>query len=236
MIERHLSKLKARHALSPEEERIVRDLVGDHRDFPAGATAIRQGERLEQSTLLLDGLMARSKGLEDGRAQVTELHVPGDFADLHSFTLKRLEHDVVTLTACRAALVPHERLTALMRDHPRLTWIYWFQTNLDAAIHREWVLSLGRRSAVARMAHLFCELEARLAIVGLADGARFALPITQAQLAECLGLSPVHVNRTLMDLRDRGLAEFKDGEVTIRNRAGLERTAEFDPAYLYLNA
>ena len=234
MIEAHLSKLRARDELSEEEERAIRGAVSEVREFPADKTIIRAEQELSASTLLLDGLMCRYKDLRDGQRQITELHVAGDFADLHSMTLKRLDHNVMTLTPCRAAIVPHDRLKAITEQHPHLTRLYWFSTNMDAAIHREWAVSLGRRAALSRVAHLFCELYVRLEIVGLADDTGYALDLTQTDLAECLGLTSVHINRTLKELRERGLVEFRGGRVTVHDRAGLERAAEFNPSYLYL--
>jgi CRP-like cAMP-binding protein len=234
MIEKHLMKLRARDDISAEEEQAIRDAVGEVKDYPADKTFIRAGEVLNHSTLLLDGLACRYKDLRDGQRQITELHVAGDFADLHSFTLKRLDHQLMTLTPCRVALVPHERLKAITRDHPHLTRVFWFSTNLDAAIHREWELSLGRRSAISRVANLFCELQVRLGLVGLVEETDYDLDLTQADLAECLGLTSVHINRTLKELRERGLVEFRAGRVTIGDFEGLARIAEFDPAYLYL--
>lgn len=234
MIEAHLDKLRLRDDISAEEERAMRDAVGEVRDYPADKTIIRAGEELSTSTLLLDGLICRYKDLRDGQRQITELHVAGDFVDLHSFTLKRLDHNIMTLTPARVALVPHEKLQAITEQFPHLTRLYWFMTNLDAAIHREWELSLGRRSALSRVAHLFCELNVRLGIVGLAENGTYGLPLTQTDLAECLGLTPVHVNRTLKVLRGRGLVEFRGKQVVIQDIEGLKRVAEFDPAYLYL--
>jgi CRP-like cAMP-binding protein len=234
VIEAHLRKLRARDDVSAEEERAIRDAVGEIRNYPADRTIIRAGEELSSSTLLLDGLICRYKDLRDGQRQITELHVTGDFADLHSFTLKRLDHNIMTLTPCRVALVPHENLKAITERHPHLTRLFWFMTNLDAAIHREWVLSLGRRSAMARVAHLFCELHIRLGIVGQGDEGGYDLPLTQIELAECLGLTAVHVNRTLKTLRDRGLVEFRGKRVHLHDIEGLKRVAEFDPSYLYL--
>jgi CRP-like cAMP-binding protein len=234
VIEAHLSKLRARDELSEEEERAIRGAVSEVREFPADKTIIRAEQELSASTLLLDGLMCRYKDLRDGQRQITELHVAGDFADLHSMTLKRLDHNVMTLTPCRAAIVPHDRLKAITEQHPHLTRLYWFSTNMDAAIHREWAVSLGRRAALSRVAHLFCELYVRLEIVGLADDTGYALDLTQTDLAECLGLTSVHINRTLKELRERGLVEFRGGRVTVHDRAGLERAAEFNPSYLYL--
>jgi CRP-like cAMP-binding protein len=235
MIEAHLAKLRLRFDISPEQEEAIRDSVSEVRPFGADEMLVRAGEPLDVSMLLLDGWLARVRDLLNGQRQVTEVHVAGDFADLHSFTLKRLDHNVMSLTPCRLALVPHDRLEGISRDYPHLTRLLWFSTNLDAAIHRQWVLSLGRRTALARIAHLFCELHVRLGIVGLTRELEYGLELTQADLAECMGLTAVHVNRTLKELREQGLVEFRASTVRILDLAGLRRVAEFDPEYLYLD-
>jgi CRP-like cAMP-binding protein len=235
MIDKLLMKMRARDELSADEERALRDAATDVVDYPADKTIIPAGKEIAFSTLLLEGLMARYKDLSQGQRQITELHVPGDFADLHSFSLKRLDHSIMTLTPCRILKFPHDRLTTITERFPHLTRVLWFLTNLDACIHREWEVSLGRRTAIARLAHLFCELRARLEVVGLADGGRYALPITQAEVAECMGLTSVHVNRVLKELREAGLVDFKSGRVTIHDMDALARVAEFTPAYLYLD-
>lgn len=234
MIDHHIRKLRARDDLSLGEEEAIRNALAEVRNHPADKTIIHAGKVLDYSTLLLDGLMCRYKDLRGGQRQITELHVAGDFVDLHSFTLKRLDHNIMTLTPCKVGIVPHQNLKAITERHPHLTRVYWFATNLDAAIHREWEVSLGRRSAVASMAHLFSELHARFTLVGLADGLAYDLPLTQGHIAECLGLTSVHANRTLQELRSRGLVEFKAGRVTIHDLGALIDVAEFDPAYLYL--
>jgi CRP-like cAMP-binding protein len=234
MIERHLMKLRARDEVSAEEEKEVRSLVSHTIEVPADRVLIRAGKPLKESTLLLDGWMARAKDLASGQRQLTELHVPGDFTDLHGFTLKRLDHDVVAITKCRIGVVPHDRLKRMTERFPHLTRIYWLMTNMDAAIQREWNLSLGRRSAIARMAQLFCELQVRLGIVGLTSGDSYDFPLTQVELAECLGLTPVHVNRTLQELRRMNLIEVRDWRVTMLDAETIRTVAEFDPGYLYL--
>jgi len=234
VIERHLLKLRARDIVSPEEEQAIRDSIGEVRSLSADEIIVHAGRLMTFSVMLLDGLMCRYKDLSDGQRQITELHVAGDFADLHSFTLKRLDHSVMTLTPCRVALVPHEKLEQITERYPHLTRLYWFTTNMDAAIHREWEVSLGRRTALSRIATLFCEIKIRLEIVGLTDGLSYDFDLTQTDLAECVGLTPIHVNRTLKELRERGLVQFKSGRVTIHDWDGLARVAEFDPAYLYL--
>jgi CRP-like cAMP-binding protein len=235
LIERHILRLRRRHPVSEEEADVLRGLIAETRDVPTRTVVIRESDRLDHSTLLLDGMMCRYKDLASGERQVTEVHVSGDFADMHSFTLKRLDHNVQTLTPSVIGLAPHDRIEAMMRTHPRLARLYWFGTNLDAAIHREWVLSLGRRSATQRAAAFFCELHIRLGLVGMAEPRGFALPITQAELADCLGLTAVHVNRVLRVLREEALATFDGGRVELLDVDGLRRLSEFDDRYLYLD-
>ncbi len=234
MIEAHLAKLRARDTISAEEEAVIRHALGEVRTIPAGTTCIRAGERLTSSTLLLDGFMCRYKDLPGGERQITEVHTAGDFLDLHSFSLKQLDHNIMALSNSRVVLVPHSRLTEITEQHPHLARVYWFLTALDAAIHREWVLSLGRRNAIERIAHLVCELRVRLGLVGQADDSGFDLPLTQTDLSDCTGLTPVHVNRTLRELRERGLMELRAKRVTILDMTGLIALAEFDDNYLYL--
>jgi CRP-like cAMP-binding protein len=234
MIDRHLMKLRARDRISRDEEAAIRAAVADSMKVAARRTVVRAHEPIDFSTILLSGIACRRKDLKDGSGLITELHVAGDFTDLHSFTLKYLDHDIVALTPCTFAVVPHIRLREITEQHPHLARVYWFATNLDAAIHREWALSLGRRPAAGRMAHLFCELYVRLGIVGLAEDFGYDLPLTQELLGEALGLTSVHVNRTLQQLRNDGLLEFRQGRLTIKDWDALQATAEFDPAYLYL--
>lgn len=235
LIERHLARVITRHPLSPEEITAIRGLIGEVRSAPTRTTIIREGDKLNYSTLLLDGLMCRVKMLDNGKRHLAELHVAGDFVDLHSFTLKRLDHDIETLTPCTIAAVSHLALERLFEAFPRLARIYWFHNNLDAANHRETVLSLGQRSAPERMAAFFCELLARLGIVGLAQDDSYALPLTQADLGDHLGLTPVHINRVLRQLRDERLVTFRGGRVEIHDLPALKVRARFDDRYLYLH-
>lgn len=235
MITVHLKKLRRRVEISAEEERVLRDSVAEVRRVAADELVVRSGEELSVSLLLLDGWLARIKDLAGGERQVTQLHVAGDFADLHGFTLKRLDDDVAALSDCKIAVVPHETIREITDDHPRLARIFWFSTNIDAAIQRELALSLGQRSAISRMAHLFCELYVRLEVVGRVSDGSYELPLTQRELSECLGLTVVHANRTLQELRRRGLIELVNRRLTIRDRRGLEGVAEFDRSYLYLD-
>ncbi len=234
MIESLLMKLRQRDEASPEEEKALRDIISGVESVPAKQTLLRRGEPLNRSVLLLEGLMCRHKDLRNGQRQITALHVPGDFLDLHGFTLKQLDHDVMSLSPARVAYAAHADLTRLTERFPHLTRLLWFSTNLDAAMHREWELSLGQRTGVARAAHLFCEIYTRLEIVGRVEGQEFGLPMNQTELGECLGLTVVHTNRVLRDLRELGLVDFSRGHVTIHDIEGLKTIAEYDPTYLYL--
>jgi CRP-like cAMP-binding protein len=235
MIAVHLKKLRKRVEISAEEERVIRDSVAETKRVGPDQLVVRSGKELSVSLMLLDGWLARIKDLAGGERQVTQLHVAGDFADLHGFTLKRLDDDVATLSDCKIGVVPHETIREITERYPRLARIFWFSTNMDAAIQRELALSLGQRSAISRMAHLFCELFVRLDVVGKVSDDGYEFPLTQRELSECLGLTVVHANRTLQELRRRGLIELGNRRLTILDRRGLDGIAEFDPSYLYLD-
>lgn len=229
-----LAKLRLRDAVAEHEAAVLCGAVERIADYPAGHVLVSEGAPLNASILLIDGFVARYKDLAEGERQITEMHVAGDFVDLHGYLLKRLEHSICALTPVRIALVPHAALTAITEREPHLTRLLWLSTQIDAAIQRERILSLGRRSAIARIAHLLCELFHRLQAVGRAADGSFELPITQIDLADATGLTPVHVNRMLGRLRNEGLVTFRSGIVRIHDLPGLEQRAEFDPAYLFL--
>lgn len=234
MIEAHLAKLRVRDDISTEEEAAIRAMVADVREYRADQVIVRRGEDLKESVLLLEGWIARTKDLPDGGRQISELQFAGDFTDMHGFTLKKLDHNIATVTNCRVALVPYDRLRATLDRFPHLARVYWLMNNIDAAIHREWTVSLGRRSALGRMAHLFCEIRERLRVVGFAQDDRYDFPLTQQELGECLGLTSVHVNRTLQELRRRKLIEVENRRAAILDLPRLEAAGDFDPYYLYL--
>lgn len=234
MIDAHLRRLRKRDTISVAEECAIRGLFSETRRVRPHQVLIRKDQRLDHSVLLVDGWLGRAVDLKSGVRLFTEIHIAGDFADLHGFTLKRLDHDVVALTESIIALAPHDRLTKLTTDFPHLARIYWFSTNVDAAIHRQWLVAIGRSAAV-RMAHLFCELLLRMEVVGLAKGLSFDFPLTQDQLASCLNLTTVHVNRTLQSLRRQALIDLSNRQLTILDFPALQKIAEFEPAYLYFD-
>jgi CRP-like cAMP-binding protein len=235
MIDHAIRKLKARDDLTDVEEVVLRAAASDIVEVAKGMTFVKANAPLTASNILIDGLVCRHRDMANGDRQVTEVHVPGDFVDLHSFPLEQLDHDITALVPSRIAVVPHAAIRTIMQTQPHLTRLLWRATAMDAAIHREWMVSIGRRSALARVAHVLCELYERLKIVGLADGLSYRLPLTQTDLAQCLGLIPIHVNRTLRELRLTELVTFRSKLVSINDLAALQAIAEFTDDYLFLN-
>lgn len=228
-------KLRARDEVSDQEEAAMRAATSGIRGIDANRVVVPAGTTRSDCNLLVEGFVARYKDLPDGQRQILELHVPGDFVDLHSLLLKQLDHSVGALTPVRIAIFPHEAMRRITETQPHLARMLWLSTLIDAAIHREKILTVGRRAAVGRVAHILCELYLRLETVGLTDGLAYPLPITQTDLADATGLTSVHVNRMLKELRDDEVLTWRGGEVTIHDLDQLKRTAAYDPAYLHLD-
>lgn len=228
--------LRRDRSLTEAEARALDEAVSHRIEVEADVELVRQDEISHQSLLLEQGWACRYGALPDGRRQILALHVSGDFVDLQSFPLKRMDHTVATLSRCRIAVYPHENLRQLSETMPHLTRLLWMATLIDAAILRQWLLGAGQRSALERAAHLICELFTRLDVVGAAPDGLFSLPLTQAELGDALGVSQVHANRVVGELRSRGLVTWRDETVRILDWPGLQALAEFDPTYLMLES
>lgn len=209
-------------------------IVGRARNFAPGEELVEQDSMPQHSCLVLSGFTARGHYLRGGRRQLSAVHVPGDFVDLHSLMLKKMDHSVIALTPCTAAFFPHQILRDALARSEHLERMLWLLTLIDAATHRAWIVSLGRRRADSHVAHFFCELFTRLQVVDLVQGDTFDFAIRQADLADMVGFSLVHLNRSLQMLRRAGLLEWKGPKVRIPNLKGLCELAEFDPTYLSL--
>ena len=220
--------------LSPEERLRLEIGVSEVQSMGAHKILIEAGERVSVSTMLVKGFMARY--LEDfsGMRQLVAVHVPGEFVDLHAYPMRELDHSIATITKSEIAIVPHDNLTRILEGHEALARKLWFSTLLDAALHRAWLFRTGRLDAVGRIAHLFCEMKARLEAAGLGNGLTFHFPLTQAEVAEICGLTSVHINRALRHLREGGLSTFQNSIVTIQNLPALSKRGQFNPRYLYL--
>ena len=223
---------RLRHAMTAEEKDVVESLVEETERFRTATKLLERGELTDRSTLLIEGFLLRTMHEEEQRF-VVGMHVPGDFADLHGFALKRLDHTVVTLGDTLVGYVSHERLEQVMKRHPHLTRLLWFSTLLDAAIHRQWILKMEQLPAPRRVAHVFAELWHRLDLVGLGRRDGLRTPLIQADLADMCGTTAIHMNRALGVLRKEAIAEFRRGALSVKDRARLESFAGFHPDYLY---
>ncbi|MGX7953705.1 Crp/Fnr family transcriptional regulator [Tsuneonella sp. HG249] len=223
---------RSRHALGEREKELLEASISEVAEYDRPHTILARGEPAERSTILIDGYILRTITERD-RRYVVGIQVPGDFVDLHAYALTRLDHDVITLGPTKVGYVPHSRVAQIHADEPHLSRLFWFSTLLDAAIHRQWTLKLGQLKASRRVAHRFAEIWKRLEMVGLDRPNGFRSPLTQTDLAEMCGTTPIHMNRAISELRREGIAEFRRGLVIVRERARLEEHGEFDPAYLY---
>ena len=219
-------------ALSHAEKAALQAATGTVRDFAPDQDLVRDGDRPRDCKLILEGLACGYKLLGDGRRQIMSFHIAGDFIDLQGLLIGAMDHSIGTLTSGRMAVVPHATMLDLTETSPRIARALWRTTLLDTAMFRQRIVGLGRRSAYARIAHLLCELSVRLRAVGLSQNGSYDLPVTQAELADALGLSTVHVNRTLQALRRHGLIMLRGGKLMIEDWDGLTTAGEFDPDYL----
>lgn len=204
------------------------------RDLKGGQDIVREGDRPSQCCVMLSGNAFRYKILDEGKRQILSFHIAGDVPDLQSLYLEVMDHSLATLTPSRVAFIPHDAVRALLHAHSRIADIVWREMLIDSSIFREWVANVGRRSAVARLAHVLCEMFEKARQVGLTEGGAFELPVTQEELADAMGLSTVHVNRTMMELRRNHLIKTPRGAVIINDWEGLKEVGGFDPTYLHM--
>ncbi|PDQ18362.1 Crp/Fnr family transcriptional regulator [Mesorhizobium sanjuanii] len=235
MLESLYLNLGQHDALSEGEQALLASAMSTEKYFATGDDIVSEGSRPIYSTLIVDGLAARYKVLEDGGRQFTSLQVPGDFVDLHAFLLKTMDHGIIALSPCHVIAAEHSKLRTITEQAPHLTRLLWLDTLVDGAIHREWIVAMGRRSKISHLAHLICELFIRLQVVKRTAGMSFLLPLSQAELADVLGLSVVHMNRVIGTLRKIGVIGWANHKVTILDWQRLVEIAEFDPTYLSMN-
>lgn len=220
--------------LSREEREALATLSLQHASYDVHQDIVSEHDRPGRCFAVLSGITATYKTTQDGRRQVVAYHVPGDVPDFQSLHLKVLDFSIGAVAPTSIGFVSHDALRALFRDHPRLGDVFWRATLIDGALSREWMLNNGRRESYPRMAHLFCELMIRLDAVGLVKDHSCDLPLTQYELGDALGISSVHVNRVLRELRDGGLISFSGGRLTVHDWPALMKAAEFDETYLHL--
>jgi CRP-like cAMP-binding protein len=228
------SKLARNLDLSEAEAVAIRAIPVEVVPVKADQNISREGERPSRSCLVLEGVVCSSKVAAGGKRQIMALHIAGDGPDLHSLHLKLLDSDIWAITDGRLAYIAHQDLRALNRQHPRLGEDLWRTTLVEGAIYREWMVNVGQREALSRMAHLFCETMLRMEEAGLGQNGTCPFPVTQADLSEMTALSPVHVNRTLQTLRAQNLISIGKGSLTIHNWDRLVAVGDFRSDYLHL--
>jgi CRP-like cAMP-binding protein len=231
-----LRKLESIGNPTTAEQRALASLRPSFKVLDAQEDIVREGEHPTLVCLILEGFACRYTTVASGRRQILSIHIPGDIPDMQSLFIKVMDHNLATLVPARVALIPHEAMRALIDNHRRIAHLLWRDSLVDAAIFRKWIVGMGRRTAYARFAHLICEFATRMHAVGLMEAKICAMPFTQADMADALGLSNVHVSRVLSRFRKQGLLTWQDGILTIRKWRQLQKAAEFDPSYLQLDA
>jgi CRP-like cAMP-binding protein len=230
-----IRKLEQFTKLSGDDKQVLESAASKQRLFGPRTDIISEGDAPHHVHLILEGWACRYKQLDDGRRQIISLFVPGDLCDEHVYTLKEMDHSIAALSAVRLAEIPRPMLGQITETHLRIAKALQWNILVTAAIQREWTVSLGQRTAIERLGHLLCELFVRLRGVGLTEENSCVLPMTQAELSDVLGLSNVHVNRTMQELRRAGLIVLKGKHLVIPNLAALQTASLFDPSYLHLD-
>jgi CRP-like cAMP-binding protein len=228
-----IQRLRFTEMLDDEDIVTIEALPLTIKEIPDNQHAIRDGEKADRCCLVIEGFTIRSKTTGDGKRQILSIHIPGDIPDLQSLYLQEMDHDLITLTHCTLGFIPHAELRKAIRKRPNIAEVFWRDTLIDAAMFRQWIVNVGQRQARSRMAHLILELKKRLEVVGRTNGDTFRLPMTQHELADALGLTPVHVNRTVKQLRKEGLLQIQRQVVKILDEGKLTELADFDDSYLH---
>jgi len=230
---RAIRKLERLAHLDETDRQAIRALHARIETYPAHSVLVKDGARVTHCTLLIDGFACSQKDMSDGGRQILSFHLAGDLVDLSNLLLNHSDHAVQALTPATIARISAQDLRRLAEARPRIAEALWRDTLIEAAIAREWVVNVGRRSAMARIAHLICEFATRREAAGFGPPERFDLPMTQEQIGDATGLTSVHVNRKLHDLQEIGVIARERRDLHIRDWPQLIRIGDFDPTYLH---
>ncbi|MEP7316692.1 MAG: Crp/Fnr family transcriptional regulator [Sphingomicrobium sp.] len=233
-LERYLRRLEQRSNLTDEEREGVLALPFDLVSRAARYDLVRPGQRVEAACLVVDGMAGRFEQFGDGGRRTTALYIAGDMCDLHSVAIPTAGWGINALADATIALVPHRALKDVADRYPAVARAFWRDTVVDAAVLSKWVGVLSRLPARERIAHLLCELMVRFDVAGLRAGDRIDLALTQEQVGEMLGISAVHVQRIVRNLRSEGKITTGRGAIRIEDVVALRRMSEFDDQYLLL--
>ena len=229
-----LRKLSYWATFSEAEREALLGLPHTLRTIEAGGYMIREGDSAKHASLLRSGFVYRQKIVADGARQIVALHMSGDIVDLQNSLLGFADHSVQALTRAEVAYIPREAIREIAFKHPAIGMAMWHDTLVDGSIFREWIANVGRRDARTRIAHVLCEFALRLEAAGLSKHGEWELPMTQEQLADVTGLTPVHVNRTLKVLDQEKLIARNKRSVVIEDWKALAKAGDFSSAYLHL--
>jgi CRP-like cAMP-binding protein len=230
-----ITRFEKRTPLSEQSRAALSALPFTIKSYSRHSYIVREGEKSRSAKLIVDGFAYRHKVTAEGLRQILSIHLPGDFIDLESSLLIVADHNVQAVQECTVAEVPRDAIVALIHEHGAVGYAMWIDTLIDASVYREWVVNVGRRDARRAMCHLLSEFGRRLDFAGLGCADRFELPMTQEQLADCLGLTPVHINRVLRDLSAEGLIKRHERFVEVPDSARLNKIAGFSDLYLHLD-
>ncbi len=229
-----VQKLEQHHPLAETDREAVLSLPATRRRLAAHQYLVWDGDRPQQTCLLLSGFAVRHKVAGNGGRQILSIHMKGDILDLQNSLLGVADHNVQMLTSGDVALIPIDAMREIAFSHPNVGLAMWYETLVEGSIFREWLVNIGRRDARTRIAHILCEIALRMQVAGLAEHTSYELPITQEQLADSVALTSVHVNRTLMKLEAEGLITRTKREITVIDWDRLAAAADFQPRYLHL--
>lgn len=225
-------KLSAFVTLSESDLNVLSDLYARRRYFPAGQDMVHEGQLDQTAFILSKGWVCSYKMTPDGARQILDFRVPGDFLGLRSVLLRTSDHNIEPITAVEASEVNTSDLLDTFSRTPRLATAVLWAASTDQAMMVEHLVGLGRRNAAERTGHFLLELAARLRLVGIGDNTGYACPLSQYMLADALGLSAVHINRVLRELREAGLVTFQRGQVVFDDFDALVEFSSFDKSYL----
>jgi CRP-like cAMP-binding protein len=230
-----IRKLGVASALPNDDVELLRSVRITVRNLAPGEDLVRAGQVSHISALVLSGMVCRYNMLGTGTRQIMSFHISGDIPDLQSLFIERMDHTVAAIGSATMGLMPHEDLERVFRKSFNLASLMWRETLIDAAIFRQWIANIGGRPALAAMAHLFCEMITRAKAVGLVNGGNsYRLTLTQQDIGDALGLSIVHVNRTIRKLRELGCIAWEPGLLTVLDWDALSEAGDFDPSYLHM--
>jgi CRP-like cAMP-binding protein len=233
MANRFVHKMSGMANLTAADVAALEAATAHPRRYAARKDLIREGDEPGPMLVVLEGWLCRYKILPNGSRQIMAFLMPGDACDLHIRLLAEMDHGIQAITPAKVATVTRDAMQTMMRDHPNISQAMYTAQLVDEGVMRAWIVSMGRRSSIERVAHLICELYLRARMIGLATDSDFAFPISQLVLADALGMTAVHINRVLKELRLAGAMTLGRGSVSILDAGKLVEIAGFDENYLH---